>query len=165
MVSLASVHHWLFMKAMTSSMVCIELKTKCHRQHDLNIYHISILDSGSRPAAASLRFMPSDAKSWKTRTDIIKCRYLHRVLPSSSSSSITQHSIYKNLCVTTWFEYSTFRQWKKNSSTGKRWKVDIRNVGNGSWGREHTTPCLLVALILIPHGAAFLDEFFHEKRH
>ena len=84
MVSLASVHHWLFMKAMTSSMVCIELKTKCHRQHDLNIYHISILDSGSRPAAASLRFMPSDAKSWKTRTDIIKCRYLHRVLPSSS---------------------------------------------------------------------------------
>ena len=55
------------------------------------------------------------------------------------------------------FSYSTW----KNSSTGKRWKVDIRNgsLEPKDANERCAPPACLVALILIPHGAAFLDGF------
>ena len=97
--------------------------------------------------------MPSDAKSWKTRTVIIKCRYLHLLASSTCCiDAITKiHS--------TWFEYSHILLGK----ILRQERDEKLTSGMGVWNQRTQTnvapPACLVALILIPHGAAFLDGF------
>ena len=122
------------------------------------ITHLNSQFGFETSSRGALRFMPSDAKSWKTRTVIIKCRYLH--LLASSTSCCCIDAITK--IHSTWFEYSHLLGKILRQERDEKLTLGMGVLNEGTDARCEANvapPACLVALILIPHGAAFLDGF------